>query len=650
MATKKQNYSESDISVFSGLKGIRAKPSMYLGDMNEATWTCVREAADNCSDEFLAGRNDSCLIIYDDEGYAWIVDKGLGIPVKEISIDTENGGKAKISALTAVVSKIHAGGKFTDSAYKVSSGTHGVGITAVNAVSSEFDVWTCRDSKWYHTAFEKGVQTSDVAPVKKPPALPLVKYKAKEGTIVRFKLDKTVFPKGASFNPDDAHNWAAINSHLNAGFTIMVVSSKGKAKYYEPDGLDALIRKDYDAVRSDDTSYDDVYRLFPEGSALASDHIEGHPYIALDFCVAFPENVVGTHFKFYTNGVSNPDGGKHEEAMWSALTKAISHFTPARSSFSIADLRDGIVGVLNVKINSPQFNNQTKEKLVDTRVKIPVEQVMFDYFTAFFKGNKEFTKTLIERASALSKMRDTQALQRKTLLTIKKATANKPAKYAGTTGKVPAHQVEIFLVEGDSAGGTARNARYRDFQAVLPLKGKPMNAMKAEDSKVITSQEVMNIFSSIGYIPDGKSKPNTFGRLILLSDADVDGYHINALLLTLIQKYVPELIEEGKVFAVDTTNCKLYGRDKNGHYFFGATSEEVHKEATKAKSKIVGETSYLKGWGELNPAGLRIAAFNPETRRLIKITPIMGKELAEFVQLMGEDVAYRKDLMSNSVK
>lgn len=638
----RQKYSEDDIQVFAGLEGIRRKPSMYLGDMNEATWTCVREVADNCQDEFLAGRNDSCMIVYDGE-YVWVADKGEGIPVKTGSVVEANGKTIKESRLTSIVSRIHAGGKFTDNAYKVSAGTHGVGIKAVNAVASRFEVWTCREKQWHHTAYEKGKEVEGVAKCKAP-RIEKIKFTPKNGTVVRFALDKTVFPKGAKFNDEDAHKWADFNSHLNAGFKIVVVGQDGKATtYYQPDGLWALIENRYLEYRGDEQPFDDSVKGW--GNNGVEIELERDQKMWIDYAFVLPQNVEGTYLDLYTNGVSNPDGGVHHEAFWSAFMKALSNFSPARAVYSLQDVKEGMIGILNVKINEPSFNNQTKEKLVDTRVKKPLEATLIDEFYDFFNKNKTFAKDLCTRASEFAKLRGQVALQKKTLLTLKSVTKSKPAKFAGVTGKVDKSKIEIFLVEGDSAGGSAKQARYRDFQGVLPLKGKPLNVMKADDAKALVSEEIANIFSSIGYIPDGTSKPDGFGKLILLSDSDNDGYHINALVLTVIQKYVPELIEQGKVFVVDTQQCKMFGRGRQGAFYFGATADDVHDEAKNANDSIVGKTSYLKGWGELDAEGLRPAAMNPETRRLIQITSLNPKQVKEFHDLMGDDVEARKRLI-----
>ena len=638
--SKAQSYDESNIEVFVGLEGIRRKPSMYLGDMNEAPWTCVREVADNCQDEFLAGRNDSCLIVYDGE-YVWVADKGLGIPVKEGRVE-EHGTIIKESRLKSILSRTHAGGKFTDKAYKVSAGTHGVGIKAVNAVSIEFDVWTNRDGQWWHTAYSKGKETSPVAK-SKAPRIDKAKYTPKQGTLVRFKLDPSVFPKGAKFDEAYAHKWAEFNAHLNAGFKIVVVGQKGKPiSYHYPDGLWSLLENRYNEQKAGDMTFEDTFGY--QGKDVEIELANGSK-MWCDFAFIMAPNVEGVHLDLYTNGVHNPDGGVHQDAFWAAVMKALGNHAPARAKYNINDIKEGVVGVINVKINEPAFNNQTKEKLVDPRVRAPLTEALTDLIDDFFRSNKAFVKDLCNRATELNALRGKVAEQRKALLTIKKASSNKPAKFANVVGNVDKSKIEIFLVEGDSAGGSGKQARYKNFQAVLPLKGKPLNAMKATDAKVLVSEEVLNIFNCIGYIPDGKSTPDGFGKLILLSDSDVDGYHINALILTIIQKYMPDLFPQEKVYAVDTRNCKVFGKTKTGNYFFGSNPQSVIDQSKKANDPLIGKPEYLKGWGELDPQGLRPAAMNPATRKLIKITGISKKQLQEFENLMGKDTAFRKAMM-----
>ena len=508
----RQKYNEDDIQVFAGLEGIRRKPSMYLGDMNEATWTCVREVADNCQDEFLAGRNDSCMIVYDGD-FVWVVDKGDGIPVKEGKVVEANGKAIKESRLTSIVSRVHAGGKFTDNAYKVSAGTHGVGIKAVNAVAARFEVWTCREKVWYHTAYEKGKEVEGVAKCKAP-RIDKIKFTPKSGTVVRFSLDKTIFPKGAKFNDADAHKWADFNSHLNAGFKIVVVGEDGEAvTYHQPDGLWALVEDRYLEYRGDEQPFDDSVKGW--GATGIEIELEREQKMWLDYAFILPQNVEGTYLELYTNGVANPDGGVHQDAFWSAFMKALSDFAPARASYSLQDVREGLIGILNVKINEPSFNNQTKEKLVDTRVKKPLEQTLIDEFYDFFNKNKTFVKDLCNRATEFAKLRGQVALQKKTLLSLKQVTKSKPSKFAGVTGKVDKSQVEIFLVEGDSAGGCF----FADTPVLLADGGSK------------TFLELVDDFE------------NRNDNIIMAWNADTNTFEPRAAVHPRITKYVEEILE-----------------------------------------------------------------------------------------------------------
>lgn len=625
-------YTEKDIKHLSGMKAIRAKPGMYIGPTNSSgIWTLLREAADNTVDEFIAGRNASVhLIAEESKGVTalWSVDEGEGIPVKPIAVeDAISHKKIKISALKAIVSLTHTGGKFGGKAYSGGSrGTHGVGIKATNALSSEFEVWTRRDGKWWYTKYEQGVEKVAVKKAK-PPKLPHRVKSPKQGTIVRFVPDLSIFSKGAKLKDKEVLEWCELTSYLNGGFRIFFTGSSGKTKkWFSKKGAPEYLKT----------------RL----EALKAESLGRHLVVldkTLDVALAF-SSAEGTNVDAFTNGLRNVDGGVHLDAMYRALAKSLEPYKKRKHKFTPSDLREGLVGIINYKIESPKFSSQTKEKLVDERVGKPCEELLLKTFGKFFKENKSLAGRLCDRATELKKVTDDFRANKKVVRELSAARRKKnpfPLKFLSAL-RAPPNKRELFLVEGDSAKGTAEMARDAAYQEVLPLKGKILNVHRDEKGKALESEEVMNILKCIGYDPKAKNPIDNLriGKLLLLPDADVDGSHIGALNLCLLEKYLPDMFAKGMVYLVKAPEFIC---EHNGKRYLAKSLDEMRK--TLPNADLMKQVTHLKGWGEISKEALREIAFDPKTRSLIKFKKLTPKVRKEFRLLMQEDVEYRKKLL-----
>ena len=434
MSTK---YNEDSIEHYSGLDGVRNKCSVYIGPPDgNGIWTIWRECADNAVDEFLASRNNLVHLIEDTDGSYWCLDSGQGIPVGT-KIVMEGRHKEKMSSLTLVVSKLHAGGKMkAGGAYETSRGTHGIGIKATSALSTEFQIWTFRDKSWHTTTFSKGKEktgvTKCVAP-KMPHGLP----KLKNGTIVRFVPDTTIFGK-SKLNIAWVKQWCEITSYLNGGLKVKLTTKDGKTQeWFTKRGAADYLDKQVEDLK-----------CVPLGKNFSITTKE------IDIAIAFTD-AEGINVNAYTNGLHNVDGGVHVSAFYDALTKAIAKYKGARAKFTPSDLREGLVGVINFKIASPQFSSQTKEKLIDTRVAEPCFEIAFKELTAFFNQNKALAKRICQRADELKSLKDEFSQNKKVLkeLSSAKKKNDLPDKFSAASKDCPANRREAYTVEGDSAGG-----------------------------------------------------------------------------------------------------------------------------------------------------------------------------------------------------
>jgi DNA gyrase subunit B len=430
-------YSESNIQVYSGLGGIRKRPTMYIGPTDShGIFMLVKELADNTRDEFNANRNKSCTIVIDPPSI-YVIDEADGIPVGKIT-DKQTGRTA--SALEFIVSEHHAGGKFESSAYNESIGVNGLGITIVNALSAKFAVWTCRNNQWYWTEYQKTKCTANVQKVT-PKALPdLAKFgiKPTRGTIVQTIPDKSIFDDGAKLPVNLIREWCEITAYLNAGFQLNLITPKGKTTWHYPNGLVDFLNKTLV-----DMEVEVAGKLFT--------HHAPNIDIALAF-TSYESDLV----QAFTNSSRTPDGGAHVESMWRMLAKTLKPYANKKEEFNPTDLRDGVVGFINYKLDNPKFSSQTKEKLVDARVKDACDAVLEDAFTTFWNENKSLAKSLCTRASHIRAAKEALTKNKKVILALK---GNKYSRKSLLPGKLSAatrctpEQREVFLCEGLSAAG-----------------------------------------------------------------------------------------------------------------------------------------------------------------------------------------------------
>ncbi len=647
-AAAKTKNAGPKIQRFAGLLGIRKKPTPYIGPPDsDGLWTCWREPADNCVDTALRGDNKLVHLIEDSKpGIYWVMDTGSGIPVDEDKFENEHGKTEKLSKLYVVTGLTHGGSNFDSD--QISRGTHGIGIKATNAMSKRFTVWTFRSGQWW------AIEYTDAKLSKKPyktkaPKMPHG-IKPKKGTVVMLQPDMSLFQKGAKMGTRRALEWCRLTSYLVKGLEVRFTRADGKTKTFKSAGPLEFLTDEIDRAKAQ-----------MMGKPISFSTKEA------DIAVGFTDAEGADLVQAYTNGLFNKDGGEHTRALHKALFDSLVAFSGIKdkakekaakskarakasgrkakkpkkaegASFTQKDLCDGLMGLVNYKIAAPMFNNQPKDKLVDNRVFEVAYPQFSEQFTAFWEKNKGMAKDLIVRATLLRSKTDSFLKDKKLVKNINAARKSLSAKLAPIRGSCPVSERELFLVEGDSAGGSAKQARDPTFQAVYPLKGKPLNVMEAPQDKVNANEEVAGLLAALGVDTSGRAKKMEplYGKIVLMADADVDGSHINTLLLGVKYKFVRELIDSGYVF---TVRSPLYKGNKGTEVFFGMTKDEVWKNAG---SKV--DLTYLKGWGEVSPEDLWIA-LDPARRTLIQIKSSGKKGNAEFEQLLGKKPAFRKQLL-----
>ncbi len=638
------DYSADNIQVLEGLEAVRKRPAMYIGDIGiKGLHHLVYEVVDNSIDEALAGFCTRVDVIIHEDGSLTVTDDGRGIPTGIME-------KEQKSALEVVMTVLHAGGKFDKDSYKVSGGLHGVGVSCVNALSSHLSVVIMREGKVFKQEYEKG---KPVTPVD------VIGDSDKSGTIVTFKPDDTIF-QTTEFNFEILTARLRELAFLNKGILLTIRDMRelvedgngGSARYEEfrsEQGLKEFVEY-LDANRE---------RLIEKIIHITYDKAEIPVEIALQYNNSFSENVHS-----YVNNINTIEGGTHLAGFRRGLTRTLKKYAEdsgatSKLKFDIAgdDFREGLTAIISVKVQEPQFEGQTKTKLGNSEVMGSVDQAVSTMLTNYLEENPKDARIIVQKvilaATARHAARKARELvQRKNVL----SGSGLPGKLADCADRDPAH-CEIYLVEGDSAGGTAKQGRDRRFQAILPLRGKILNVEKAMQHRIYESEEIKNIFTALGVNigTDEDSKAlNLSGlryhKIIIMTDADVDGSHITTLIMTFFFRYMQDLIKGGNIF-IATPPLYLVKKGKQERYCW--TEEERDAavvEMGQGKESSVGIQRY-KGLGEMNAEQLWSTTMNPETRTLRQVTIESAAESDHiFSMLMGDEVPPRREFIESHAK
>ena len=621
------SYDVDAIQVLEGLEAVRKNPAMYIGSTDErGLHHLIYEVVDNSIDEALAGYCDHIIVTINRDGSVTIEDNGRGIPV---SIHK----KYKKPGVELVMTTLHAGGKFDKVAYKVSGGLHGVGVSVVNALSRWLEVRIKREGKIFYQRYERGKPTTP---------LKIIGKTEERGTIITFLPDDEIF-ETIDFDYDIISSRLRELAFLNAGIRIELIDHRsGKMDIFKYDG--GLVEFVKYINRNKKVLYDDP--IF-----IKSKKEDVEVEIAIQHTDGFTENI----FTF-VNNINTREGGTHLSGFKGALTRAVNDygrrnglFESEDFSLSGEDVREGLTAVLSCKIPNPQFEGQTKTRLGNSEVRGIVESITYERLSGFFEENPVIARKILNKAILANRAREAarrarEITRRKSLL----ESSSLPGKLADCTSKDP-RMAELFIVEGDSAGGSAKQARDKRFQAILPLRGKILNVEKARMDKMLKNEEILALISAIGTgIGDDFDIRNArYHRIILMTDADVDGAHIRILLLTFFFRYMRELIEAGYLYIAQPP---LYKLSKGKRVEYAYTEKEKEE-----KLKLLGEKGVTiqryKGLGEMNPEQLWETTMNPSKRKIIRVTiedAIKADEL--FTILMGEKVEPRREFIKEHAK
>ncbi|MCX8196939.1 MAG: DNA topoisomerase (ATP-hydrolyzing) subunit B [Candidatus Micrarchaeota archaeon] len=619
-----QEYTAKSIQVLEGLEAVRKRPAMYIGDTSErGLHHLVYEVVDNSVDEALAGYAKNIEVSLGEGGVVSVNDDGRGIPV-EIH---EEMGK---SALEVVMTVLHAGGKFDNKTYKVSGGLHGVGVSVVNALSEWLEVEVKREGKIYRQRYERGKPVTGVYQVGETKG---------SGTKVRFKPDAQIFKK-VEFNFEILANRMRELAFLNKGLTITIrneVTGESETYCYEG-GLKSFVEH---INKNKNPITGIIYFQKQEGDIDVE--------VAMQYNDGYTDNIYT-----FANNINTIEGGFHLIGFRSALTRAVNDYIENNLNrkepvkISGEDLKEGIAAVISVKLPHPQFEGQTKTKLGNSEIKGIVESIVYEKLRQYMEENPTDARKIIEKAISAAHARE--AAQKARELVRRKGAMESgilPGKLADCTEEDP-QKSELFIVEGDSAGGSAKQGRDRRFQAVLPLRGKILNVEKAPIIKILNNEEIRTLISALGtgFGEDFDIKKLRYHKIIIMTDADVDGAHIRTLLLTLFFRYLRELIEQGHIYIAQPP---LYRIKKGKEERYAYTDHE--KDAILEKFGEGAQVQRYKGLGEMNAEQLWQTTMNPENRVLLKVHIEDAMKADEiFTILMGDAVEPRKEFIERHAK
>ena len=623
---KQETYDASSISVLEGLEAVRKRPGMYIGSVSRKGLNhLIYEIVDNSVDEHLAGVCDTIRVTLEADGSCTVEDNGRGIPV--------GMHKKGVSAARVVFSTLHAGGKFDNAAYKTSGGLHGVGSSVVNALSTYMDVEISRDGYVHHDRYERGVPTVELV----NGLLPTIGKTKKTGTKINFLPDPEIFEK-TRFKEDEVKSRLHETAYLNPALTIIYEDRRGEEvehiEYHEPDGIIGFVKE----MNQNNECLHDVIYYKGESEGISVE-------VAFQYTTEFHENVLG-----FCNNIYNAEGGTHLTGFKTTFTQVINSYArelgilkEKDANFTGTDVRNGMTAVISVKHPDPRFEGQTKTKLDNQDAARATGKVTNDEIQMYFDRNLDTLKAIIGCAEKAAKIRKTEEKAKTNLLTKQKFSFDSNGKLANCESR-DASKCEIFIVEGDSAGGSAKTARNRMFQAILPIRGKILNVEKASIDKVLANAEIKTMIYAFGcgfsegYGNDFDISKLRYDKIIIMADADVDGAHISTLLLTLFYRFMPELIYEGHVYVAMPPLYKAMPKKGEEEYLYDDKALERYR---KTHSDFTLQR--YKGLGEMDAEQLWETTLNPETRMMKRIE-IEDARMASGVteMLMGTEVPPRR--------